>query len=67
VVPEEMSEMTINVFCKKYLRPETDRLLANGTFEAHVHEHIKAHGASLTSVYNVRYHGDGTTVTVWGA
>ena len=59
--------MTINVFCKKYLRSEADRLLANGTFETHVHEHIKAHGESPNNAYNVRYHGDGTTVAVWSA
>jgi hypothetical protein len=57
--------MTIKVFCKKYLRQDADRKLADGTFEAHIREHITAHGASPTDEYNVRYHGDGATVTVW--
>lgn len=59
--------MKINVFCKKYLSREADRLLANGTFAAHVLEHIKKNGESPTNTYNLRYHGDGTTITVWSA
>jgi hypothetical protein len=60
-------DMTINVFCKKYLRDEADRLLANGTFEAQIREHIKTHGESPSGAYNVRFHGAGTTITVWSA
>jgi hypothetical protein len=66
-VREPKQNVTINLFCTKALKLEADRLKADGTFTAHVREHIKKFGESPTSTYGVRYHGAGTTITVWNA
>jgi hypothetical protein len=57
----------MNLFCKPYLRAESTRLLRNGTFKAHVLEHIKRFGESPVGEYNVRLHGDGKVITIGNA
>ena len=59
--------MKISVFCKPYLREQAERKLANGSFAKLVLEHVKKHGEFPVNEYNLRYHGDGTVVTIASA
>lgn len=46
--------MTINIFCKRSMKEEAERLEANGTLRQHVLEHIARFGKSATDTYNVK-------------
>jgi hypothetical protein len=53
--------ITVNVYCKKYLNQEADRLLRL------LKDGIKEHGESLTGEYNVRLNRNGAVITVGNA
>jgi hypothetical protein len=57
--------MTINTYCKPYLKALLAQLEKDGTIDRHVAAHIAENGPSKAETYGVRLHRDGTVITVW--
>ena len=58
------AKITIDVYCKPYLRAEAQRKLDDGTFERMVVDYINEFGEDANNAYALRYHVDGTMVTI---
>lgn len=56
--------MTIQIFCKKSMNKEANRLRSNGTINQHINQHIAEVGKSATDSYNVKLSTSGMITVV---